>query len=78
MTLAPAIVHAVVSLSHMSGADVVAEGVETVEQYKFIKQAGCDLIQGFYFYEALSAAEITALTEGKEVRRGSGNSRRVA
>ena len=61
VTLAPAIVHAVVSLSHMSGADVVAEGVETAEQYKFIKQAGCDLIQGFYFYEALSAAEITDL-----------------
>jgi len=78
VTLAPAIVHAVVSLSHMSGADVVAEGVETAEQYDFIKQAGCDLIQGFYFYEALNAAEITALLQGKEVHGGARKSRQVA
>jgi diguanylate cyclase len=62
----------------MSGADVVAEGVETAEQYDFIKQAGCDLIQGFYFYEALNAAEITALLQGKEVHGGARNSRQVA
>ena len=63
---APAIVQSVIALSHMSGADVVAEGVETTEQYEFIKEAGADLIQGFYFFEALSADDIMDLVPGKQ------------
>ena len=66
---APAIIQAVISLSHMSGADVVAEGVETQEQFEFLKEAGCDLIQGFYFFEALPAEDIVELTQGKEARQ---------
>ena len=63
---APAIVQSVIALSHMSGADVVAEGVETAAQYEFIKSAGGDLIQGFYFFEPLKPEEITELAHDKE------------
>ncbi len=64
----PAIVQAVISLSHMSGADVVAEGVETSQQYEFLKEAGCDIIQGYYFFEPLALPDILELTQGKAAR----------
>jgi len=34
------------NLSHMLGIQVVAEGVETVDQYQMCRQAGCDYLQG--------------------------------
>jgi diguanylate cyclase (GGDEF)-like protein len=35
-------------LGHTLGAEIVAEGVETEEQLKFVRRAGCDRIQGYY------------------------------
>lgn len=40
------------SIAHMAkelGVMVVAEGVETEQQYEYLKQMGCDIIQGYYF-----------------------------
>ena len=36
---------------------VVAEGVETKDQYIYLKDSGCDVIQGFYFSKPISAKE---------------------
>ena len=36
---------------------VVAEGVETEEQYLLLKRLGCDLVQGFYFSKPVPEAE---------------------
>lgn len=38
----------IVRLGHLFGAAVVAEGVETEEQMRFTRHAGCDRVQGFY------------------------------
>ena len=38
----------IVRLGHLFGASVVAEGVETEEQMRFTRHAGCDRVQGFY------------------------------
>ncbi|MEP3029712.1 MAG: EAL domain-containing protein [Erythrobacter sp.] len=42
---------------------VTAEGVETVEQADLVRTAGCDQIQGWLYYKALPADEISALLE---------------
>jgi EAL domain-containing protein (putative c-di-GMP-specific phosphodiesterase class I) len=35
----------------------VAEGIERVEQLEFLKNAECDMYQGYYFSRAISAAD---------------------
>ncbi|MFO1419155.1 MAG: EAL domain-containing protein, partial [Methylotetracoccus sp.] len=52
-----AISEAIINLSKSLGLQVVAEGVETVEQWEFLKQKGCDLMQGFIISKPLSGEE---------------------
>ena len=40
---------------------VVAEGVETESQYKFLKELGCDIIQGYYFAKPVPVDQFEAL-----------------
>ncbi|WP_300379546.1 EAL domain-containing protein [Clostridium sp.] len=43
------IINSVVELSHFLDLVVVAEGVETFEQLKYLKDINCDIIQGYYY-----------------------------
>nr|MDT0665163.1 EAL domain-containing protein [Micromonospora sp. DSM 115978] len=43
-----AIVATIVKLGHALGHEVVAEGVETDEQFAALRALGCDLFQGFH------------------------------
>ena len=54
------IVRAIVQLAHDLGIAVVAEGVESADQYEQIAQLECDFYQGFYFARPSSATEIEA------------------
>ncbi len=43
------ICEAIITIGKQLGLKVVAEGVETHEQFDFMRQRGCDIIQGYYF-----------------------------
>lgn len=45
----------IIALLHEMGLSVVAEGVETREQFITLKAMGCDMIQGYYFSKPLRA-----------------------
>jgi diguanylate cyclase (GGDEF)-like protein/PAS domain S-box-containing protein len=49
------IVSAVITLGHSLGMEVVAEGVESEAQLIFLRQSGCDVIQGFYYSPAVES-----------------------
>ena len=50
-----AITSAVIALAHNLGLEVVAEGVETVEQMQYLAEHNCDLIQGYFLSRPLPA-----------------------
>jgi EAL domain-containing protein (putative c-di-GMP-specific phosphodiesterase class I) len=50
-----AITDAIISMARPLGLDVVAEGVETPEQMEYLREHGCDIAQGFFFSQPLSA-----------------------
>ncbi|EIK46732.1 EAL domain protein [Cellvibrio sp. BR] len=54
------LVSAMISLAHNLGKLVVAEGVETKEQKDWLKEMGCNLMQGRYIAESKSYAEMLA------------------
>ncbi len=56
-----AITTAIIAMAHGLGLSVVAEGVETEEQLQFLRNAGCDIMQGFYFAKPQPAAQLEVL-----------------
>ena len=55
------ITDAVIKMVKKLGLETVAEGVETKEQYEYLKKMNCDNIQGFYLGKPMSADKIKTL-----------------
>lgn len=54
------IARAIIGLSRGLNLEVVAEGAEILEHVEFLKDNGCDIIQGYYFSKPLDAATFEA------------------
>lgn len=60
-----AIVKAIISMAHSLSLKTIAEGVETVEQLDFLRQEGCDEIQGYYYSKPLERDEFDRYARSK-------------
>ena len=61
-------VESILLLVHKLGMDVVAEGVETLEQLALLRELGCDYIQGYYSGRPLPVAAWQQIAEQLESR----------
>ncbi|MEW6446353.1 MAG: putative bifunctional diguanylate cyclase/phosphodiesterase [Pseudomonadota bacterium] len=55
------IVESTIILAHKLGLRVVAEGVETSDQVVYLKNAGCDLLQGYYFSRPIPREQVRGM-----------------
>ena len=55
------IVSGIIAMGHSLGMEVLAEGVETEEQLAFLRRAGCDQAQGFYFSRPVEPLELAGM-----------------
>lgn len=60
-TKARTVVKHVINMAKELGMKVVAEGVETKEQVKFLSSAGCDIVQGYYFAKPMPEGDFSKL-----------------
>ncbi|MGI5939242.1 MAG: putative bifunctional diguanylate cyclase/phosphodiesterase [Thermoleophilia bacterium] len=64
------IVHAVTKLGTALDLDVIAEGIETVEQWRLLYELGCPLGQGFCVGRSLPAQDLIEYLRGRAGRAG--------
>lgn len=57
----------IIDIAKNLDATVIAEGVEEKGQYELLRDAGCDVIQGYYFSKPLPPEEFEALIEKEEL-----------
>jgi diguanylate cyclase (GGDEF)-like protein len=60
---ATAIIHAVVGLGQSLGMLTCAEGVETCEQLAYLREEGCNEVQGYYYSKPMPVSEIARMLE---------------
>ncbi len=64
-----AIVQAIISLANSLGLRTIAEGVETEAQLEFLRQQGCQEVQGYYFSRPLPADDLADYVSRGDWRR---------
>ncbi|MCQ2526814.1 MAG: bifunctional diguanylate cyclase/phosphodiesterase [Lachnospiraceae bacterium] len=55
------ITESILDMSHHMGFESIAEGVESEEQYNYLNDVGCDVIQGYYFGKPHPAEELESI-----------------
>lgn len=57
------LVKAIIAMSESLGKDIVAEGVETIEQANLLKELNCTFVQGYFFSKPISTQALALLLE---------------
>ncbi|GEM_PF-1269970 len=71
------LLESLISMFHKMSAKIVAEGVETDIQLKYLREIGCDYIQGYYFYKPMDENAFLALLEQQQIAMEFGQSKYV-
>lgn len=66
------ILHSIVDMANQLGLEVIVEGVETVEQARFLLSIGCRNAQGFYFYRPMPVSEYERCLKEENVTKWEG------
>ena len=61
------VIENIIKMAHRMGLLAIAEGAETVEQFKILKSLGCDYIQGFYFSKPLTVRDFESYLKKSSV-----------
>ncbi|HTA39130.1 MAG TPA: EAL domain-containing protein, partial [Candidatus Acidoferrales bacterium] len=64
------IVNTIVGMAHSLDLEVIAEGVETLEQLAFLSAKGCDVVQGFAIAPALPGPELETFVRRRDAGTG--------
>lgn len=60
------LVEAIIAMAHGLDLVTIAEGVETEEQFQLMAELKCDMVQGYFFSEAVCAEQIRKLIGGDQ------------
>lgn len=63
------LIASIVNTAKALGVRTLVEGVETGEQLRFVRDVGCETIQGFYYSQPLDEAAFTAYLSGHRVEQ---------
>jgi EAL domain-containing protein (putative c-di-GMP-specific phosphodiesterase class I) len=66
-----------IAVARAMDMEVTAEGVETEAQADMVRSAGCDHIQGWYYYKALTAEDIRLRLDENRVRIDGARRKRI-
>ncbi len=58
------VVEAIIALGKAMGLEVVAEGVETDQQYAILRRLGCDIAQGYFIAKPMAADQLLVWSNG--------------
>lgn len=64
-----AFITAIIAMAHSLGLAVVAEGIETAEQLQLLKNASCDIAQGYYFARPMPVDQVVELLRAGHIYR---------
>src|SRR5690606_6542610 len=70
---AAALIRAIVAMAQSLGLEVIAEGVETVEQADFVRTRSCNFAQGYFYSKPIPAPQFEAWLLDYKARIGSGS-----
>lgn len=63
-----ALVLTIIEMSKRLGMELCAEGVETNDQYNFLKMHGCNMMQGYLFAKPMTLGDLSKYLEQSEIR----------
>ena len=72
-----AVVRAAIRLANELGLEVIAEGIETEAQARFLMGAGCEQGQGYFFSRPVTALKATELLRAGRIEPQAGPLRRL-
>jgi diguanylate cyclase (GGDEF)-like protein/PAS domain S-box-containing protein len=61
------LIRSMVEMGHSLGYEVIAEGIETQEQFNIVKKLGCDAAQGYLFSKPVEADAVTKLLNANKI-----------